>query len=179
MVCCAARFPVSRIHEVVPKENRRTRTPDEVVHFLNPRPTTRKQNLDFFLVGFWVFFRKGNNKTPQKYVLQKVHDKQNSQKNDKNFDVSFPSTSFSFITFLGVSQRWEFKDTKKERFTKNHVEFVTNLLHPNCPQGSKSNGTVSQCELKNDPKIVPGVVFYGNVKTYVLAIYYTEHIGHP
>jgi hypothetical protein len=73
-----------------------------------------------------VFFLKGNKKTPQKYVLQKVHDKKKSQKTDKIFDVSFPSTSFSFITFLGVSQRWEFKDTKKERFTKNHVEKLVN-----------------------------------------------------
>jgi hypothetical protein len=44
-----------------------------------------------------------------------------SKKIDKTFDVSFSSTFFGFIAVMGVSQRWEFKNTTKKRFTKKIV----------------------------------------------------------
>jgi hypothetical protein len=43
--------------------------------------------------------------------LQKFHVEKKSTKIHKKFDVSFSSIFFCFITFSGVSQQWEFKNT--------------------------------------------------------------------
>jgi hypothetical protein len=40
---------------------------------------------------------------------------------DKNFDMSVFPRFFCFIAFSGVSQRWEFKNTKKKTFYKKIV----------------------------------------------------------
>jgi hypothetical protein len=57
----------------------------------------------FFLVRFWAFLGEGSSKTRLKKKMQKVHVKnffrENSQKIDKNFDVTFSSTFFVLSRF--------------------------------------------------------------------------------
>jgi hypothetical protein len=57
--------------------------------------------------------REGSSKTPLKYFCKKSMSKTFSRKIDKNFHVSFFSTSFCFIVFSNVSQRCEFKALQK------------------------------------------------------------------
>jgi hypothetical protein len=66
----------------------------------------------------------------EKKIEQKVHGenffRENSQKIDKNFEVSFPSTFFGFIAFEGVTERWEFKNTTKNGLQKKSCrKFLT------------------------------------------------------
>jgi hypothetical protein len=77
-----------------------------------------------FLVRFWAFLGKVGSKTPQKCFCKKSMSKTFSEKIDKNFNVSFPSTFFDFIAFSGVSQRGDLKNTTKKHFTKKSCRKV-------------------------------------------------------
>jgi hypothetical protein len=74
------------------------------------------------LYDFGRFSVRGVQKYHLKYVYKKSMSKTFPQKIDKNFDVSFSST-FCFVAFSGVSQRREFKNTKK-RCTKKSCRKV-------------------------------------------------------
>jgi hypothetical protein len=104
------------------KKNKPT-VPD--VHLISFRGTNQpqipnKKFLGFFLVRFGAFLGKGRPKTPQKHFFNQVHVENFSRKTAKNFDVSFPSTSFvlsRFWVFLsdGSSKALPKNITKKSR----------------------------------------------------------------
>jgi hypothetical protein len=81
-----------------------------------------------FLVRAGAFFGKGRSKTHQPCFCKESMSKYFQKENDKFFNVSFSSV-FCFIALLGVSHRWEFENT-----TKNRVE---KLVQKNRPKKSK------------------------------------------
>jgi hypothetical protein len=94
------------VHALVTR-GRQKKSTGSPVHLLN---TSRLFFLAFsVLVRVWAFLGKGSSKTPLKYFCKKSMPKIFS----KTFGVSFSSICFGFIAFLGVLQRWEFKNTIK------------------------------------------------------------------
>jgi hypothetical protein len=102
---------------------------DPCVYLVNFRGTNQPLNITFLpktkLVRFWAFRGEGSSKTRLKKKMQKVHVKnffrQNSQKIDNNFDVTFPRLLLLYRVFrcflaMGVHKHY------KKRFTKNRVE---------------------------------------------------------
>jgi hypothetical protein len=74
------------------------KTTDPCVYLINFQGTNQPQIfLAFFLVPFWAFLGEGSSKTRQNIFAKspcRNNFRENSQKIDKNFNISFSSTFF-------------------------------------------------------------------------------------
>jgi hypothetical protein len=95
------------------------------VHLLNPRPALPTGQLFVACLFLNYVFGRLSVRGVQKHhkiFLQKLHVENFSQKNRQKFRCQFSLDFFGCIAFSGVSQRWEFKNTTKNVWQKNHVE---------------------------------------------------------